>query len=80
MAGFDAATLRAAAYEATGDFICSDECSAGSVGAALMTEAGEVFAGICIDALQSRHLRRACGHRRDAQALPDAHPRNRRRR
>jgi cytidine deaminase len=29
---------------------CSDECTAGSVGAAVLSETGELFTGICIDA------------------------------
>lgn len=53
MVAFDPAALKAAARKVTGDFACSDECSAGSVGAALITEAGDVFTGVCIDARSS---------------------------
>ncbi len=50
MVAFDPAALKAAARKVAGDFFCSSECSAGSVGAALLSEAGDVFTGICIDA------------------------------
>jgi cytidine deaminase len=45
--------LIAAARNVAGDFVCSRECSAGSVGAALLSETGDVFIGICIDARSS---------------------------
>src|SRR5512135_118442 len=50
MVPFDADALIAAARKVAGDFACSQECSAGSVGAALLTDSGDVFTGICIDA------------------------------
>jgi cytidine deaminase len=53
MAEFDIDGLIAAARHVAGDFTCSPECCAGSVGAALLTEAGDVFTGICIDARSS---------------------------
>ncbi len=53
MAEFDIDGLIASARHVAGDFACSQECSAGSVGAALLSEAGEVFTGICIDARSS---------------------------
>ena len=53
MRKIDAAALIAAASKIVGGFACSDECSAGSVAAALLTEAGDVFTGICIDACSS---------------------------
>ena len=37
------------AYEITGIYKSSDECSSGSVGAALLTKAGYIYTGICID-------------------------------
>ena len=53
MAEFDVDELLAAARMVAGDLVCSQECSAGSVGAALLTDAGDVFTGICIDARSS---------------------------
>lgn len=50
MVSFDADALVAAARKVAGDFACSEECSAGSVGAALLTDFDDVFTGICIDA------------------------------
>ncbi len=53
MERLDSKALMAAARNVAGDFACSQECSAGSVGAALLSESGEVFTGICIDARSS---------------------------
>jgi len=53
MVPFDTDALIAAARKVTGDFACSQECSAGSVGAALLADSGDVFTGICIDARSS---------------------------
>ena len=50
MAEVDIDALIVAARHVAGAFACSQECSAGSVGAALLSEAGDVFTGICIDA------------------------------
>ena len=50
MAEVDIDALIVAARHVAGDFACSRECSAGGVGAALLSEAGDVFTGICIDA------------------------------
>ena len=50
MAEVDIDALIVAARHVAGAFACSRECSAGSVGAALLSEAGDVFTGICIDA------------------------------
>lgn len=44
---FDA--LYAAARAVVGEFACSQDCAAGSVAAALVTEAGTVHTGVCID-------------------------------
>jgi cytidine deaminase len=49
MENFDPERLKAAALAVVGDFACSDHCSAGSVGAALLAASGEIFTGICID-------------------------------
>ncbi len=53
MVPIDADALIAAARKVAGDFACSQECSAGSVGSALLTDSGAVFTGICIDARSS---------------------------
>ena len=37
------------AYSVTGEYQPSKECSSGSVGAALLTKAGNVYTGVCID-------------------------------
>lgn len=50
MTAFDPASLKAEATKVVGRFVCSDDCSAGSVAAALLSQAGDVFTGICIDA------------------------------
>ncbi len=42
--------LRAAAAKVAGELVCSAECAAGTVAAALLTASGQVFTGICIDA------------------------------
>ena len=42
--------LRAAAAKVAGELVCSAECAAGTVAAALLTSSGQVFTGICIDA------------------------------
>ncbi|MHB1319669.1 MAG: cytidine deaminase family protein [Anaerolineae bacterium] len=44
------AELIAAAKAVVGDRKLSEDCSAGSVAAALITEAGNVYVGVCIDA------------------------------
>jgi cytidine deaminase len=49
MTTFDPANLQAEATKVVGRFVCSDDCSAGAVAAALLSESGEVFTGICID-------------------------------
>jgi cytidine deaminase len=49
MASIDIARLKAEATEVAGEFTCSKDCSAGSVGAALLSDAGHIFTGICID-------------------------------
>lgn len=38
------------AFEITGDYRSSEDCTSGSVGAALLTKSGNVYTGICIDA------------------------------
>jgi cytidine deaminase len=50
MAGFDPHELAARALAVAAAFACSDECTAGGVGAAALSATGEVFTGICIDA------------------------------
>jgi cytidine deaminase len=37
------------AYKVTGEYQSSDYCTSGSVGAALVTKAGNVYTGVCID-------------------------------
>ena len=37
------------AYKVTGIYKPSNECESGSVGAALLTKAGNIYTGICID-------------------------------
>ena len=37
------------AYKVTGEYQSSDCCTSGSVGAALVTKAGNVYTGVCID-------------------------------
>ena len=37
------------AYKVTGEYQPSDYCTSGSVGAALVTKAGNVYTGVCID-------------------------------
>jgi cytidine deaminase len=46
---FDPNVLKAEALKVVGKFQCSKDCTAGSVGAALLAASGEVFTGICID-------------------------------
>jgi cytidine deaminase len=46
---FDPESLKAEALKVVGNFQCSKDCSAGGVGAALLSASGEVFTGICID-------------------------------
>ncbi|MFB0559252.1 MAG: cytidine deaminase [Dehalococcoidales bacterium] len=41
------------AFGVTGDYQPSDDCTSGSVGAALITKAGNVYTGICIDCASS---------------------------
>jgi cytidine deaminase len=50
MPDFDPQELVARALAVASHFQCSDECTAGGVGAALLSERGDVFTGICIDA------------------------------
>jgi cytidine deaminase len=49
MTSIDVPQLKAAAMNVAGDFTCSKDCSAGGVGAALVTQSGQIFTGICID-------------------------------
>jgi cytidine deaminase len=49
MASIDIARLKAEAMKVAGEFTCSKDCSAGSVGAALLSDSGQIFTGICID-------------------------------
>jgi cytidine deaminase len=53
MEAADRERLKAAARAVVGDFACSDVVTAGVVAAALITEAGHVFTGICIDTSSS---------------------------
>jgi cytidine deaminase len=53
MSSFDLEELKAAAVAVVGDLVCSDQCTAGSVSAALLTATGSVFTGICIDTQSS---------------------------
>jgi len=46
---FDPNLLKAEALKVVGKFECSKDCSAGGVGAAVLSASGEVFTGICID-------------------------------
>lgn len=46
---FDPQSLKTEALKVVGKFQCSKDCSAGGVGAALLSASGEVFTGICID-------------------------------
>jgi cytidine deaminase len=50
MANFDPGQLVTRALAVAAPLPCSDECTAGGVGAAALAESGEVFTGICIDA------------------------------
>ena len=45
----DWSALKEAAQGVVGRFRCSEDCTAGSVGAAVMSESGDIFTGICID-------------------------------
>ena len=45
----DGARLVAAAAALAGEFRTSPECAAGSVAAALLSESGKVYTGICVD-------------------------------
>lgn len=49
MASFDHRALQATALKVAGDFICSEDLSAGGVASALVTASGSVHTGICID-------------------------------
>ena len=49
MTPFEPSRLKAEAHNVVGRFVCSDDCSAGSVAAALLSQSGDVFTGICID-------------------------------
>ena len=53
MKASDRDRLITAARDVVGDFTCSEYCTAGVVAAALITEAGRVFTGICIDTSSS---------------------------
>jgi cytidine deaminase len=46
---FDPSVLKAEALKVVGKFQCSKDCTAGGVGAAVLSASGEVFTGICID-------------------------------
>jgi cytidine deaminase len=46
---FDPNVLKAEALKVVGKFECSKDCTAGGVGAAVLTTSGEIFTGICID-------------------------------
>jgi cytidine deaminase len=46
---FDSEALIAAAFQVAGDFTCSEDCSVGGVASALLTAAGRLHTGICID-------------------------------
>jgi cytidine deaminase len=46
---FDPDVLKAEALKVVGRFECSKDCTAGGVGAALLSASGEIFTGICID-------------------------------
>jgi cytidine deaminase len=50
MTRFDPDELLAKALAVATPLACSQECTAGGVGAAALSETGEVFTGICIDA------------------------------
>jgi cytidine deaminase len=50
MTRFDHDELLAKALAVAAPLACSEECAAGGVGAAALSETGEVFTGICIDA------------------------------
>ena len=41
------------AFGVTGDYQSSDDCTSGSVGAALITKAGNVYTGVCIECSSS---------------------------
>ncbi len=49
MSTFDPEELKAAALEIVGKFAPSADCKAGAVAAALLTDAGEIHTGICVD-------------------------------
>ncbi|QDC02839.1 cytidine deaminase [Mesorhizobium sp. 8] len=49
MANFDHRALQVTALKVAGDFICSEDLSAGGVASALVTASGSVHTGICID-------------------------------
>ena len=50
MTRIDPAELLAKALAVAAPLACSEECTAGGVGAAALSETGEVFTGLCIDA------------------------------
>lgn len=50
MLKFDQQQLTAAALKVAAHFRCSDDCTAGGVGAAVLAVSGQFFTGICIDA------------------------------
>lgn len=50
MDNIELGNLRIAATKVAGELVCSAECAAGTVAAALLTSSGRVFTGICIDA------------------------------
>ncbi len=49
MTTFDPQLLISAALQVAGHYACSEDCSAGGVAAALLTGAGTIHTGICID-------------------------------
>lgn len=49
MRHFNPDELKSAALKVSGEFACSADLTAGGVGAALLTLAGNIYTGICID-------------------------------
>ncbi len=46
---FDIDALKAAASAVVGRFTCSEDCVVGKVAAAVLSDSGEIYTGICID-------------------------------
>lgn len=57
--------LITAAQSVAGNFVCSEEASAGGVAAALVTRSGQIFTGICID------TRCSLGHCAESSAISE---------